>query len=86
MAQYTVGCCLPIKVGVLLRAGVIGLGLIAIGYIANIVPPQNMVDGIRSIMIFSPAAASAIAAIIFYFGYRIDERDVLKMQEEITAR
>ena len=77
---------LPIKVGVLLRAGVIGLGLIVIGFIANAVPTQDVMDGIRSIMIFSPAIASAIAAITFYFGYRIDERDVVKMQEEIAAR
>ncbi len=77
---------IPIKVGVLLRAGVIGLGLIAIGYIANTVPVQSVVDGIRSIMIFSPAAASAIAAVMFYFGYRLDEKDILKMQEEIAAR
>ncbi len=77
---------LPIKVGVLLRAGVIGLGLVVIAYEANTIPTQAMVDGIRSIMIFSPAVASAIAAITFYFGYRIDERDVVKMQEEIAAR
>ena len=77
---------LLIKVGVLLRAGVIGLGLMAIGYIANTVPTQSVMDGIRSIMIFSPAVASAIAAVSFYFGYRIDDKDIVRMQEEIAAR
>jgi Na+/melibiose symporter-like transporter len=31
-------------------------------------------------------AAYAIAAGIFYFGYRIEDKQVLQMQEEIAAR
>ncbi len=77
---------LPIKVGVLLRSGVVAVGLTAIGFIANADPAQSVVDGIHSIMIFSPAAASAIAAVVFYFGYRIEDRSVLKMQDEIAAK
>ena len=41
---------------------------------------------ISSIMALAPAAAYAIAAIIFYFGYRIEDKDIVKMQEEIEAR
>jgi Na+/melibiose symporter-like transporter len=77
---------IPIKAGILIRAGVIGLGLWAIGYDPDIVATQNVMDGIRSIMIFSPAVASAIAAATFYFGYRINDKDILRMQEEIAAR
>ena len=32
------------------------------------------------------AAAYAIAAIIFYFGYKINDKDIVRMQEEIAAR
>ncbi len=37
-------------------------------------------------MTLTPAAAYAIAAVIFYFGYRIEEKDVVQMQEEIAAK
>jgi Na+/melibiose symporter-like transporter len=77
---------LPIKVGVLLRSGVITIGLMAIGFIANTVPEQNVTDGISSIMIFSPSVACAIAAATFYFGYKIEDKRVLVMQDEIASR
>jgi Na+/melibiose symporter-like transporter len=37
-------------------------------------------------MTLTPAVAYAIAAAIFYLGYRIEETDVTQMQDEITAR
>jgi Na+/melibiose symporter-like transporter len=76
---------LPIKFGVLIRSGVITVGLMSIGFVAGKSTPE-IVNGISSIMIYSPAVASAIAAAIFYFGYRIEEKDVLQMQDEIAAR
>jgi GPH family glycoside/pentoside/hexuronide:cation symporter len=77
---------LPIKVGVLFRSAVITMGLMAIGFVANTVPTEKVVSGISSIMIFSPAIASILAAVIFYFGYRIEDKDVLKMQDDIAGR
>jgi len=77
---------LPLKFGLLIRSGIMAVGLIIIGYIANTTPTPEVVNGISSIMIYAPAATSAIAAIVFYFGYRIDEKDVLQMQDEIAAR
>jgi Na+/melibiose symporter-like transporter len=76
----------PIKIGVLVRSAVMTVGLIAIGFVANADPTPRVIEGISSIMTLTPAAAYAIAAIIFYFGYRIEEKDVLKMQAEIAAR
>ena len=72
--------------GGIVRSAVITMGLMAIGFVANTVPTEKVVSGIRSIMIFSPAIASAIAAVIFYFGYRIEDKDVLKMQDDIGGR
>jgi len=77
---------LPVKFGLLIRYGIMQVGLIIIGYIANTAPTPEVVKGISSIMIYAPAVTSAIAAVIFYFGYRIDEKDVLRMQDEIAAR
>jgi len=76
----------PIKIGVLIRNGVMAGGLIAIGFVAKTDPTPRVIEGISSIMALVPAASYAIAAIIFYFGYRIEDKDVVQMQEEIAAR
>ena len=76
----------PIKVGVLIRSGVITFGLMAIGFVANTEPRPRVVDGISSIMSFAPAIACIISAGIFYFGYHIEDERVLRMEEEIFAR
>jgi GPH family glycoside/pentoside/hexuronide:cation symporter len=76
----------PIKVGVLIRSAVITLGLMAIGFVANTDPSPEVVEGISSIMSFTPAIVCAISAAIFYFGYRIEDKQILQMEEEIAAR
>jgi GPH family glycoside/pentoside/hexuronide:cation symporter/glucuronide carrier protein len=76
----------PIKLAILVRSAVVTLGLVAIGFVANTVPTAGVVDGIRSIMTLMPAAAAAIAAAVFYRGYRIEDRNVVQMQDEIGAR
>jgi glycoside/pentoside/hexuronide:cation symporter, GPH family len=76
----------PIKVGILIRSTIITTGLMAIGFVANTTPTPRVVEGIRSIMTLAPAAGYLLAAMIFYFGYRIDDAHVLKMQEEIAAK
>lgn len=77
---------LPIKVGVLVRSAVVTAGLMAIGFVANAAPTPRVIEGIGSIMTFTPAATYAIAAAIFFFGYRMEESHVIQMQEEIAAR
>jgi len=77
---------LSIKVGVLIRSAVVTVGLMAIGFVANATPTPQVTEGIRSIMTLGPAAAYILAAATLYFGYRIKETDVLRMQEEIAAR
>lgn len=37
-------------------------------------------------LIFSPAVGCIIAAAIFYFGYKIEDTQILRMQDEIVAR
>jgi GPH family glycoside/pentoside/hexuronide:cation symporter len=77
---------LPIKVGVLVRSVIVPAGLMIIGFEANTIPTVRVTDGISSIMTFLPAATYIVAAAIFFFGYRMEEPQVLKMQEEIAAR
>lgn len=76
----------PIKVGVLIRSAVVTGGLMAIGFVANAAPAPRVVEGIRTMMTLTPALGYAIAALIFYFGYRMEESHVLSMQDEIAAR
>ena len=76
---------LPVKFGLLIRSAIIAVGLMAIGYIAGTTPAQEVVNGISAIMIYAPAVTSIIAAAIFYLGYRMDEKDILRMQDEIAA-
>jgi GPH family glycoside/pentoside/hexuronide:cation symporter/glucuronide carrier protein len=76
----------PIKVGIFFRSAVIAIGLPAIGFVANETPAPGVVDGISSIMTFTPAAAYALAAAVFYFGYKIEEQQVVRMQHEIDGR
>ena len=84
---FTMGLMnLPIKAGVLLRSAVLSVGLMMIGFVANAVPTPLVTEGISSIMTLTPAAVYAIAAAVFYLGYRIQESDVTQMQDEIAAR
>ena len=53
---------------------------------SNTKPTTQVIEGIRAIMTLAPAAGYALAAVIFYFGYKIDEKHVLHMQDEIAAR
>jgi len=76
----------PIKVGILIRSGVITFGLMAIGFVANTEPTPKVVGGISSIMSLTPAVACLISAGIFYFGYRLEDERVLRMEKEISAR
>jgi glucuronide carrier protein len=77
---------LPIKIGVFIRSAVVTIGLTIIGFVANVEPSKEVVDGIASLMIFSPTAFSVMAAVIFFFGYKMEESQVAKMQEDIAAK
>ena len=77
---------LPIKIGVLVRSAVVTLGLVAIGFVSNAAPEPEVVSGIAALMTFSPAAVCLLAAVCFFFGYRLDEGRVERMQLEIAAR
>jgi Na+/melibiose symporter-like transporter len=76
----------PIKLAILVRSAVVTVGLVAIGFVANAAPTPKVVDGISSIMTLAPAAACAIAAAVFYYGYKIEDKAVVQMQDEIAAR
>lgn len=78
---------LPLKFGLLIRYGIINQGLDSIGYVVGgAEQTQGVVSGISAIMIYTPAITSVLAAVIFYLGYRIGEKDIVRMQDELAAR
>ncbi len=77
---------LPIKFGLLIGRGILISGLAFIGYVGGAVPTEKIISGISVIMIYTPAVTTLLAAVIFYLGYRIGEKDITRMQEEIAAR
>ena len=74
------------KIGVLLRSAAVALGLGAIQFVANAVPTPEVVRGILGLTTFVPAAIGAIAVVIFYFGYKIEDAEVPRLRDEIAAR
>ena len=76
----------PIKIGVLIRSGVITFGLMAIGFVANTEPTPKVVEGISSIISFTPAIVCIISAGLFYFGYPIEDKHILRMEKEVLTR
>jgi len=77
---------LAIKLGIIIRVSVVTFGLGAIGFVANVDQSAQTVRGIATIMSFSPATVCFIAAAIFFFGYKIQDSEAVKMREEIEAR
>lgn len=75
-----------IKLGVLIRSGVVAFGLPAIGFVANTDPAPRVVEGFSDITTLTPAAGCIISAVIFYFGYKIKDKHVLEMEKDIAAR
>ena len=56
---------------------VVSVGFMSIGFVANATPTPHVVQGIRYIMTITPAAA------IFYFGYKLEDKQVAIMQQEM---
>ena len=75
-----------IKLSVLFRSAVITFGLMAIDFEADMDSTPRVVEGISSIMIFTPVIVCLISAAIFYFGYKLEDKHVLQMEEEIAAQ
>lgn len=76
---------LPIKIGVALSGAIIGFSLAAIGYVAGAAPSAELT---RSIMLVASMVPGAIAglALIGIFFYRLDEKKVQEMRQDIQTR
>ena len=77
---------LPIKIGLFFRSAIIAVGFIAIGFEANQDPTPGVVSGIKALITFAPMTTCIIAAVIFTLGYRIEDKNILQMQDEIATR
>lgn len=76
----------PIKVGVFIRSMIVAVGLGFIGYIANEAQSPATVSGFKTIITILPAAAFVLAALCVLLFYKLDDKRVLELQGEISAR
>ncbi|MDR1422460.1 MAG: MFS transporter [Coriobacteriales bacterium] len=76
---------LPIKTSVVARASFIGVMLAAMNYVPDAVTPQ-MVDGIKSLFTVYPAIALIICALFGYLLYRLTDKRVTQLSDELAER
>ena len=76
----------PIKVGAILRSVILGAGLAAAGYVAEAAVTSEMVTGISALMNLYPAIFLIITIVIFGIGYRLSDKKISQMTEEIQQR
>lgn len=75
----------PIKLGVLTRAAFMGAMLAAMKYVPDAVTP-DMVNGIRGLISIYPALAVLACAVFGYIFYRLTDKRVKELSDEITTR
>jgi len=56
------------------------------GFVANIIQNTNVLDGLKAMMSIIPVAVGAIALIILLFFYKLDEKTMKKIQEDLDDR
>ncbi|KNZ69916.1 sugar (Glycoside-Pentoside-Hexuronide) transporter [Thermincola ferriacetica] len=76
---------LPIKLGVALSGAIIGFSLAAIGYVAGAEPTAELTRSIILVASMVPGSIAALALIGVFF-YRLDEKRVQEIRQEIQAR
>lgn len=77
---------LPIKVGVFIRSFILTTGLAAIGFVADGAVTDKVVNGISNFMTLLPALIALLCVVILFVGFKINESNVISMQEEISKR
>ena len=76
----------PIKTGILLRSVVITSILAGAGYVANMKPTVELVNGIRNGLTLIPGVMMAVGLVLFIFLYKITPAKLAEMQKEIANR
>lgn len=76
----------PIKTGILLRSVIITSILAGAGYVANMKPTLDLVNGIKSGLTLIPGVIMAIGLVLFIVLYKITPSKLGQMQNEIAAR
>jgi Na+/melibiose symporter-like transporter len=77
---------IPTKLGILLRGYVVSAVLVGIAYSTDAVDKSAYPDAFRGMYMLTAAICAFAAALVFLFGYRLNEGKVADMQKEITAR
>lgn len=73
------------KIGWAIGNALTGYLLKAIGYIPNVVQTEKVITGIRLIMSILPAIAGFLAVLII-LGYKLDDKTMEEIQNELNER
>jgi len=74
------------KIGWAVGAAIAGLILNYYGFKANVAQNLNVLYGLKSMMSVIPVGFGTIALLLLLFFYRLDEKAVKKIKEELEAR
>ena len=77
---------IPIKFGSMIKSMILPIGLSIIGYQAGVDATPEVAQGIAVIMCLIAGGSVVIAGLINLFFYKLDEKKVEQMTEEINAR
>jgi GPH family glycoside/pentoside/hexuronide:cation symporter len=74
------------KIGWAVGAAIAGLILNHYGFKANVAQNLNVLYGLRSMMSVIPVAFGTVALLLLLFFYKLDEKTVKKIKDELEAR
>ncbi|MFA0815382.1 MAG: MFS transporter [Anaerofustis sp.] len=77
---------LPIKLGAFFRSLILPAALAAAGYAAGKAADAHMIAGVKNLITMYPFLFIALAIVIVLIGYRLSEKKVVEMTEEIEKR
>jgi Na+/melibiose symporter-like transporter len=77
---------IPTKLGILLRGYVVSAVLVGLAYSVDAVDKSAYPGAFRGMYMLTAVICAFSAAIVFLFGYRLNEAKVADMQKEIAAK
>lgn len=77
---------MPVKLGITAKSFIISAFLVGINYSATATDTSAYPDTFRALFLLVPAVICLVAAVLHLLIYRLPEKEVVRMQQEIDAR
>ena len=76
---------IPPRIGNFGKALVVGIGLAAIGYTAQVVPGPEVIDGIRFLACIAPAIIMVIGLIVLLKWFTLSDTQIIEIRKELEV-